>query len=236
MKLICYPTPGELPKIIPAPTERAWMDATPQGFAYRCLPMNIANAHGWMILNPTPFAAIWDGGAGREAIKIQPMAGGAAALALSHFGAGVLTFNVHALFRTEPGYDLVVTGPVNAPKDAIAPLTGIVETDWSVSTFTMNWKFTRKNTAVRFDRDEPFCMIYPVPRGIVEQTEPVMAEMTGEVKAQYESWAESRRQFNEALAVPGSEAQRQKWQKDYFQGAGPAPADHRTKVKAKEFK
>jgi Family of unknown function (DUF6065) len=30
--------------------ERAWMDATDQRFAYRCLPLNIANAHGWEIL------------------------------------------------------------------------------------------------------------------------------------------------------------------------------------------
>ncbi|MGK6315772.1 DUF6065 family protein [Neorhizobium sp. DT-125] len=33
------------------------------------------------------------------------------------------------LFRTEPGYDLYVTGPINRPKEAIAPLIGVVETD-----------------------------------------------------------------------------------------------------------
>ncbi len=45
MKLICHPVSGITPRIVPAPTERRWMDDTPNGFAYRCLPMNIANAH-----------------------------------------------------------------------------------------------------------------------------------------------------------------------------------------------
>ena len=38
----------------------------------------------------------------------------------------------------------MVTGPFNQPKDAIQPLTAIVETDWAPFTFTMNWKFTRR--------------------------------------------------------------------------------------------
>ena len=49
MRLICYPTSGDPPKIVAAPVQRAWMDRTDQGFAYRCLPLNIANAHGWLL-------------------------------------------------------------------------------------------------------------------------------------------------------------------------------------------
>jgi Family of unknown function (DUF6065) len=57
MRLICYPTSGDLPKIVPAPVERRWMDHMPQDHAYRCLSLNIANAHGWFILNRVPFVA-----------------------------------------------------------------------------------------------------------------------------------------------------------------------------------
>ena len=31
----------------PAPLERDWMDASGERFAYRCLPLSIANAYGW---------------------------------------------------------------------------------------------------------------------------------------------------------------------------------------------
>ena len=217
------------------------MDRTEQGFAYRCLPLNIANAHGWLLLNTVPFVAQWDGSPGLGAISLSAAAPGMPLLASSHFGSGVLTFNVNALFRTEPGYDLMVTGPLNQPKDGVQPLTGIVETDWSPFTFTMNWKFTRKSTPIGFERDEPFCMIFPLKRGLVDEVQPEFRalESDKEVCEAYLAWADSRRDFNDALKQPGSEAQAQKWQKDYFWGRTPfgtAPSDHRTRLRLAEFK
>ncbi|WP_042832409.1 DUF6065 family protein, partial [Xanthomonas citri] len=47
MKLIAHVLDGHTLDIRPAPHERAWMDATEQRYAYRCLPLAIANAHGW---------------------------------------------------------------------------------------------------------------------------------------------------------------------------------------------
>lgn len=240
MRLICYPTSGDPPKIVAAPVQRAWMDRTDQGFAYRCLPLNIANAHGWLLLNTIPFIARWNGGTGLDAISLQPAAEGTL-LAMSHFGHGVLTFSVNALFRTEPGYDLMATGPFNEPKDGLQPLTGIIETDWAPFTFTMNWKFTRKLTPVAFEQDEPFCMVFPVKRGLVEAVEPEIRKLESDpdVCAAYLRWTDSRRDFNKELQTPGSDAQARKWQKDYFRGTTPygaAPPDHRTKLKLAEFK
>jgi len=241
MRLICYPTSGEPPRLVPAPVERDWMERTGEGFAYRCLPLNIANAHGWVILNAAPFVAEWNGGAGIDAVTVQPATPDPVVLAESHFGSGVLTFRVGGLFRTEPGYDLLVTGPFNRPKDAIQPLTGIVETDWSPFTFTMNWKFTRRFAPVAFERDEPFCMIFPLRRGAIEQVEPEFRPLDAdpEVRDAYAAWSESRRAFNEGLKVRGSEAEAEKWQKDYFRGSarfGATPADHRTRLRVKPFR
>jgi hypothetical protein len=222
--------------------ERDWMGATPEKFAYRCLPLNIANSHGWQILNPVPFAAVWTGNPGIEGIATNPAVAGATPAAISHFGQGILTFHVTGLFRTEPGYDLWIAGPINQFKDAIQPMSAVVETDWSPFTFTMNWKFTRTNQPVTFAEDEPFCTIFPVKRGLVEQVEPEFKEMADdpEVQAAYTKWAADRASFNKDLAVPGSAAQAAKWQKDYFKGAatgfGTAPPDHRTKLKLREFK
>ncbi len=38
--------------LVAAPKDRDWIDATDQKFAYRCLPLAIANQAGWVILNP----------------------------------------------------------------------------------------------------------------------------------------------------------------------------------------
>ena len=50
MKLTAYVVDGHSIDIRPAPLERDWMDNTEQRYAYRCLPLSIANAHGWEIL------------------------------------------------------------------------------------------------------------------------------------------------------------------------------------------
>jgi hypothetical protein len=241
MKLICFPTSGAPPTIVPAALQRDWMELT-GGFAYRCLPLNIANAHGWLILNDAPFVARWDGGNGLDAIRVEQTETEAVRLlAASHFGYGVLTFQVNGLFRTEPGYDLWVTGPVNMIKDGIQPLSAVVETDWSPFTFTMNWRFTRKDAPVAFEHREPFCMIFPLKRGLVESVEPLIRPLDDDPRtaAAYRAWAESRQSFNRNLAVPGSPEQQQKWQKDYFRGTAPesseAPSDHRTKIHVKPF-
>lgn len=47
------------------------MDETPESFVYRCLQLDIANAHGWEVLNPAAFAARWNGGTGLDAITLQ---------------------------------------------------------------------------------------------------------------------------------------------------------------------
>ena len=61
-----------------------WIGANERS-AYRCLPLNIANAHGWEILCTTSFSAIWDGRPSVDAIRIKTKPG-TVALAISHFG------------------------------------------------------------------------------------------------------------------------------------------------------
>lgn len=239
-KLVGYVTPGHTMQIRPAPLERSWMDTTNERFAYRCLPLNIANTHGWEILCPAGFTAIWNGGAGLDAISMQADAG-TVLPASSHFGHGIVTFHIPCLFRTTPGFDLMVQGPINRPKDAIAPLTGVVETDWSPYSFTMNWLFTRPGVAVRFEQEEPYCHIFPLRRGEVEDVQPELRELSDDpaLEREHERWMASRNQFNAELRRPGSQAQADKWQKLYYQGTDmegrTIAADHRTRLRVKPF-
>jgi len=242
MKLTAYVIDGHAIDIRPAPVGRDWMDNIDQRFAYRCLPLSIANAHGWEILCAVGFTAVWDGGRALDAVKVTTDAGGFAP-AFGHFGFGVLTFHVPCLFRTEAGFDLMVSGPINRPKDAIAPLTGLIETDWSPYSFTMNWQFTRPQTAVRFEKGEPFCHIVPVRRGEVESVEPEIRSLSenAALKRQHDTWTANRNRFNVDLRKPGSEAQTEKWQKLYHRGVMPdgeaiGSADHRTRLQVKPFK
>ncbi len=243
MKLTCYETTADPIRMRPAPPERAWMDASNQQFAYRCLPLVIANAHGWEILSPAAFEAEWTGSNALDGVRIKPLSPfGDYPPVMSHFGEGVLTFHVLGLFRTDPGVNLWVTGPVNRPKHGIQALTGVVETDWAVASFTMNWKFTAPGIRVRFDKDEPFCFFFPVPRGDLEEIQPEVKSISiadPDVYNGYAAWHESRSKFIDTLQTPGSEANRAKWERTYFQGnradGKPGPADHQTRIRLKPF-
>jgi hypothetical protein len=242
MKIIGYLTgQGEI-DIRPAPLERDWMDGTPVRFAYRCLPLNIANAYGWELLCPSGFRAVWSGGEKAGSITIVAD-NGTSAPAISHFGSGILTFPIACLFRTDPEFDLMAQGPINRPKDGIAALSGLIETDWLPFTFTMNWRFTRPAIPVRFEKGEPYCHIFPVRRSDLESVEPEIRSISEapELAEKNKMWNVSRESFNADLNNPHSEAVAQKWQKFYYagkdSGGDPLSADnHRTKLRLRPFK
>ncbi|MCS3738597.1 MULTISPECIES: DUF6065 family protein [unclassified Rhizobium] len=145
------------------------------------------------------------------------------------------------LFRTESGVDLFVSGPINRPKDAIAPLSGVIETDWSPYTFTMNWKFTRPFQKVYFEADEPYCHLFPLARGSLEDIAPDIRNLSEnpDLAREYDQWTKSRNTFNAALTEPDSKASQDKWQKSYFRGAAPSgapgPSDHKSRLRLKPF-
>lgn len=242
--------------LLRAPGDRPWMDATDQQFAYRCLPLLIANQAGWMIQNPVAFTACWNGGPqradvhldfghGTDAMLFQIGFGAAPApqtdnRITSHFGSGIVTISLPYLFRTPPGVNLWVKGPSNYFKDGAHPLEGIVEADWSPATFTMNWKLTRPNLPVRFEKGEPICMIVPMTRGLAESLDPIQLPLSAnpELEAAHKAWQASRSQFLTNLENRDPTAVEQRWQKDYFQGRTPEGTrfePHQTRVHLKEF-
>lgn len=220
-RLICHPLEPDPPAIEPARAARAWMDETDQRFAYRCIPLSIANASGWEILSPTSFVATWTGGAAPASMSVRGLDDKerAGRLASSHFGHGVLTFHTGYLFRTSPGWALWARGSPNSAKRNLVPLDGLVETEWLDFPFTMNWRFTRPGT-VQFDRGEPFCFITLVSHALLDHVQPEIVPLENDpaLKAAFESRSKGRSDFNSRLAARDPEAVTQGWQRHYVRG------------------
>lgn len=230
--LVAYPLLGQVPRIIPAPAKRDWMGDTVQRFAYRCLPLPMANQSGWALLNNQSLRVYWDGGASRESVSISYGRENGDQWANSLFGHGILTWTVPYLFRTSPGYNLLVRGPANFPKDAACPLEGLVETDWSAATFTMNWKITRPFTEVGFEEGDPYCMIVPQRRGDLEAFQPEVRHLESDssTSRKHEAWIASRN--NHDYSTLG-------FQKDYLQGrdfcTGEVFSEHQRQLRLRPF-
>ena len=238
MDLLCYELePGRV-ELRPASHRREWMDRTPEGYAYRCVPLGVANAQGWELLCPVTIAARWAGGPGLKDVSISFPEGTATLpenFVESHFGSGVLTFNPLLIFRTPEGYDLWVGGTPNEAKDAIAPLTAVVETDWMPFTFSMNWRFTRKNQWVRFNKGEPFCFVTPIKRQPIEEFAPQLKPLSADPEL-VRTYAEAKEQRSLGLYEVKSRERFQGW---YSRGLQPdgseAIPDHRTKSRPRPF-
>jgi hypothetical protein len=161
---------------------------------------------------------------------------------VSLFGSGIITFHVEGLFKTPPGWGLMVTGPANVCKDGVAPLSGLVETDWSPYTFTMNWKITRPDHSVRFEENEPFCQIMPVPYASVEDFEPRFATLAEnpDLEQQFDSWSVSRLAFHREMERDPPKDPSDRWQKLYYRGLRPdnvpAECSHKVKLRMKPFR
>jgi hypothetical protein len=236
-QLTCYQIYETAPRLVPGRSERAWMDATDRRFAYRCLPLLIANSMGWEIVASSRVIAEWNGESGLSdvVVNIDDRPTGDP-LASSHFGHGILTFHTGYVFRTEPGVAIWARGAPNWLKDGIAPLEGVIETDWLPFTFTMNWQFTRPGRIV-FEKDEPFCFITPIEYRALDRVEPeiLSIDQDPEFREKFHTWRDARVDFNRRLREQDPDAVKQGWQKWYSRGEDPsggsAPATHISKLR-----
>ena len=216
-----YPTMADPPDIRPGRARRAWMDATQQRYAYRCLPLTMANTTGWEVVCPYKVEIEWDGGQGKDALSIRSPYRGANIdeFAQSHFMHGIVTFHVGHMLRTPPGWGVWAMGPPNWPKDGIAPLAGLVETDWLPFPFTMNWQMTRPGR-VCFAKGEPFCFITLQRHSVLEAVQPerrVLAD-DPELAADYHAWQHARADFLARQTRLDPDAMREGWQRHYMRG------------------
>jgi hypothetical protein len=240
MKLIAYKTYDyNCQRLVPAARTREWMDKTPGSFAYHCLPLVMANSLGWFVINDVPCEMEWDGTEPSAGLQVWPTEElndmQKFMMPSSHFGSGVVTFHAEFMFCTEKRITLITKGPANMPKHGIAPLEGVIETDWLPYPFTINWKMTAKNVRVRFERGEPIAQIIPYPTDMIIDMEPEIRSLQSnpELLAKYEDYRKKRTVFNEKFKYHAT-----KRQKYYVRGEdslGNKYPEHITDWKVKPF-
>lgn len=219
-------------RIEPAGLKRKWMDSTDNEYAYRCLPLNVANQHGWVVYPNSDIILRCDENTdgNRDNVKILRNKDN---LVTSHFGFDTFTFSFPFLVKTPPGYSLWISGSPNHKIQGAQPLTGIYETDWAPYSFTMNWIFTSYNQNVVFTTNDPLMFFFPIKREDINHFELVRKSITedSDLSNHFNNWKEMRNDFNKDTTRVSEE-----WMKHYFQGKYPDGSkcpihDHVTKIK-----
>jgi len=214
--------------------KRTWMDNTKSKYAYRCLPMTIANQASWDVLCPSNVEFDWSGDDSTQSLNIKYINKGDDfyEFASSLFGYGIITFHVDFVIKTTANTSIYVKGPANSSKHGIQPLEGIVETFWLPFSFTMNWKFTQPGKT-SFQKDEPLFTFFPIDLEYLEsfslETKNLSDDNTFFNK--YKTYSDSRSEhISEQVAD---------WQKFYMQGVEPFMENkiptHKTKINLKKL-
>ena len=193
MEIKFYTTTDFAPEIVQAGRTRDWMDAYESKNPYRCLPMIVANSHGWELLCPETIFINWNGGQDTDDLTVNNTFGQQPSWAYSLFQRGVLTFHPHYLVRTPKGWWTRVQGKPNQHKDGISPMTADVETDWAPFTFTMNYQLTRPGT-VAFEKGECFCFVFPFRKLESLEMKPVIENIASNstLEKEYKEWYKAR--------------------------------------------
>ncbi len=241
-------------EIRPASNKRDWMDRTVNQFAYRCLPLQIANAAGWELLAPCDILFTWIGSNHKNGLHIH-YSDERFHFADSAFGNGIITFHSGYIINTsyqrgdEMKYDLWVGGSPNYFYDFMQPLTGIVETWWLPFTFTMNFKIMQPGT-YEIKKGQPIFFIMPIPHEL-PTIEAEIQDLSNkpDLLQEFNEWKERRKGTIASLdhmAVTGQGINgldptkpSTHWEKNYFRGErndGTKIEDHQTKRRMSEFK
>jgi hypothetical protein len=156
--------------IVPLSAKRKWMTQTKEKFAYKCLPLTIANQYGYAVLSPADFTVVWSGGSSKESIDFQITSDDERMARNLHryFGEGTFTIHLDFIIKTPEGFSTYIRGVPNETKKGITSLDAIVETDWLPFTFTYNFLITEPGTYT-FKKNEPLFIFFPIERSTVEK-------------------------------------------------------------------
>lgn len=205
----------------PADFTRNWMDEFDAGFAYRCLPLKIANEAGWVMRCPTNFTAtyITDKSVKNSVqIAFDNPKDIHQRFIHSHFGRGIITINLPYLITTESPWCVWARGYPNYHKENVQFLEGITETYWAHATFTYNMRILKKQKPVRFEEGDPLMFLTTVNLQELNKTTMQYTRLSSkpELKKKYEEWHASRINFND-----NKDRTIEDWQKQYFKGLKP---------------
>jgi hypothetical protein len=132
------------------------MDETYRKHAYQCMPLTVANVHGWEVQLEEELVVEWDGHT--SVPRILSGATTKSGRAQVHQSIiGTVTFSIGWTFKTEAPYSMWISGSPNYFIDGAVPLTATIPTWWWPDEFQMNWKITKVGEPVIFPAGMPIC-------------------------------------------------------------------------------
>ena len=138
--------------------KRKWMDDTAQAHAYHCYPVSTANSVGWYLSFPVDISFIWDGGYGKDSVKILE---GEDYVYTGRENATV-SFNTGLIFQTDEDYSVFMYNPQNYFKKEWESISAVISTSFFRNELPVAIRVKKSNEKITIKAGEPVIALIPI--------------------------------------------------------------------------
>lgn len=156
----CYKKDPEALMISPMSIKRDWMDATPQGHAYRCHPVTSANVLGWNIYSKDDIKFIWNGINDTSGDNVKILEGGRNVY--TGRGQSTVSFSTGFILRTDEKMSVLTITPPNYFNPDLEVVASVVSTSFLNTDFPLAIKCKTPNKEITIKAGEPIATIIPI--------------------------------------------------------------------------
>lgn len=156
----CYKKYPESLMIAPMPIKRDWMDATPQGHAYRCFPVTSANVIGWNIYSKSDIKFIWNGINDTSGDNVKILEG--EKYAYTGRGQSTVSFGTGFILRTDEKISVLTITPPNYFNPDFEVVSSLISTSFLNSDFPLAIKCKTPNKEIVIKAGYPIATIIPI--------------------------------------------------------------------------
>jgi hypothetical protein len=156
----CYKTNPKALSISPMTIKREWMDATPQGHAYRCYPVTSANILGWYISCPVDIKFVWNGINDTNQDNVKVLQG--ENYVYTGRGQSTISFNTGFILRTDEKMSIFTITPPNYFNQDVEVVSSLVSTSFLDSDFPLAIKCMTPDKEITIKANTPIATIIPI--------------------------------------------------------------------------
>jgi len=144
----------------PISVKRDWMDETPDGHAYRCFPVTMANTIGWTLSCPVDVSFIWDGKIDTTPDRVKILSG--EQYCYTGRGQGSVSFNTGLILKSEKNVSVLSITPQNYFYEDFEVMSSLISTSFFNVDFPLAIKVKIPNKEITIKAGTPIATIIPI--------------------------------------------------------------------------
>jgi hypothetical protein len=144
----------------PISAKRKWMDETPDGHAYRCFPVTMANTIGWTLSCPEDISFIWDGNIDTTPDRVKILA--ESPYCYTGRGQGTVSFNTGLILKSEKNISVLTITPQNYFYEDFEVVSSLISTSFFNVDFPLAIKVKVPNKEITIKANTPIATIIPI--------------------------------------------------------------------------